>query len=70
MRGNALAPTGATHYHAQLGLLRQRLCNQRVSCLMGGKGKIWLSWVVGPYVKVPWTAASPAYFLKAKLFYN
>ena len=27
--------TGATHYHAQLGLLRQRLCNQRVGCLMG-----------------------------------
>ena len=26
---------GATHYHAQLGILRQRLCNQRVSCLMG-----------------------------------
>ena len=27
--------TGATHYRAQLGLLRQRSCNQRVSCLMG-----------------------------------
>ncbi len=27
--------TGVTHYHAQLGLLRQRSCNQRVGCLMG-----------------------------------
>ncbi len=27
--------TGATHYHAHLGLLRQRSCNQRVGCLMG-----------------------------------
>ena len=25
--------TGATHYHAQLGLLRQRSCNNRVDCL-------------------------------------
>ena len=25
--------TGATHYRAQLGLLRQRSCNQRVGCL-------------------------------------
>ena len=27
--------TGATYYHAQLGLLRQSSCNQRVGCLMG-----------------------------------
>ena len=27
--------TGATHYHAQLVLLRQRLYNQRVGCLIG-----------------------------------
>ena len=27
--------TGATHYNAQLGLYRQRSCNQRVGCLMG-----------------------------------
>ena len=26
---------GATHYHAQLGPLRQRSCNQRVGCLLG-----------------------------------
>ena len=25
-RWNALAKTGATHYHAQLGLVRQRSC--------------------------------------------
>ena len=27
--------TGATYYHAQLGLFRQRSFNQRVGCLMG-----------------------------------
>ena len=27
--------TGATHYHVQLELLRQKLYNQRVSCLLG-----------------------------------
>ena len=26
---------GATHYHAQLGLRRLRLCNQMVGCQMG-----------------------------------
>ena len=34
-RWNALAKTGATHYHAQLGLVRQRSCNERDGCLMG-----------------------------------
>ena len=27
--------TGATHYHAQLELLRQSSCNQRVCCSIG-----------------------------------
>ena len=33
--GMSLPKTGANHYHAQLGLLRQTSCNQRVGCLMG-----------------------------------
>ena len=39
--------TGATHYHAQVELLRQRSCNQRVGCLLDngcyGKGEIALN---------------------------
>ena len=33
--GECFGPlTGATHYYAQLGLLRQKSCNQRVGCLL------------------------------------
>ena len=61
-RGNAVAKTGATHYNAQLGLLRQRSRNHRVGCLIGvtqlntpgvwtekeSFGSPWLFWIVGP----------------------
>ena len=33
--GMSWPKTGVTHYHAQLGLLRQMPCNQRVICLKG-----------------------------------
>ncbi len=33
--GMPLPKTGTNHCHAQIGLLRQGLYNQRVGCLMG-----------------------------------